>query len=122
VFEQKKTKQDEQKIVSSSIESPEVGENDPLVIHPHIFNFNRLTRLRRAVGLFIVNRNARRSSWISLNDVTPSNKLPNYGNAAQERFTFYLKNNNLHAFVWVMEKVISGLSKNTWMPLNGLMK
>lgn len=30
VFEQKKTKQDEQKIVSSYIESPEVGENDPL--------------------------------------------------------------------------------------------
>ena len=30
MFEQKKTKQDEQKIVSSSISSPEVGENDPL--------------------------------------------------------------------------------------------
>jgi hypothetical protein len=41
VFEQKKTKQDEQKIVSSSIESPEVRENDPLEPYrPHIDKFD----------------------------------------------------------------------------------
>lgn len=41
MFEQKKTKQDEQKIVSSSIESPEVRENDPLEPYrPHIDKFD----------------------------------------------------------------------------------
>ncbi len=122
MFEQKKTKQDEHFFLSLAGKSPEVGYTAPHAIHPHIFNFKRLTRMSRAVRLFIGYHKTRRNPWISLNDATLSNKLPNYGNAAQERFTFYLKNNNLHAFVWVMEKVISGLSKNTWMPLNGLMK
>jgi len=41
VFEQKKTKQDEHNFVSSYIESPEVGENDPLEPYrPHIDNFD----------------------------------------------------------------------------------
>lgn len=122
MFEQKKTKQDEQKIVSSSISSPEVRNTRAHIAYPDIFNFNRLTRLRRAVGLYIVNHNTRRKAWNSLNDVTPSNKLPSYGNVAAEKSIFWLNNNNLHAFVWVMEKVISGLSKSTWMPLKRQMK
>ncbi|MDB2414202.1 hypothetical protein N9W34_00345 [Rickettsiales bacterium] len=41
MFEQKKTKQDEQKIVPSLISSAEVGENDPLAPYrPHIDNFD----------------------------------------------------------------------------------
>tara|TARA_B100000029_G_C17392951_1_gene894116 strand:- start:609 stop:890 length:282 start_codon:yes stop_codon:yes gene_type:complete len=41
VFEQKKTKQNEQKTVSSLISSPEVRENDPLEPYrPHIDNFD----------------------------------------------------------------------------------
>jgi len=41
VFEQKKTKQDEQKSVSSLISSREVGENDPLAPYrPYIDRFD----------------------------------------------------------------------------------
>lgn len=41
MFEQKKTKQDEQKNVYSLIESPEVTVNDPLAPYrPHIDNFD----------------------------------------------------------------------------------
>ena len=41
MFEQKKTKQDEQKNVCLDISSREVGENDPLAPYrPHIDNFD----------------------------------------------------------------------------------
>lgn len=122
MFEQKKAKQDEHYFLSLAGKSPEVGDTRAHNIHPHIFNFNRLMRISRAGERYIVNHNIRRKAWISLNDVTPSNKLPNYGNAAAERSIFWLNNNNLHAFVWVMEKVISGLSKSTWMPSKRQMK
>lgn len=41
MFEQKKTKQDEQNLAYSLIESPELGENDPLEPYrPHIDRFD----------------------------------------------------------------------------------
>jgi hypothetical protein len=120
VFEQKKTKQDEQKNVCSGISSREVGENAPLVTHSNIFNFNRPVRIHRAAGLFIRVQNQREKLWNSLNDVTLSNNWPSCGNAVPEIFIYWLKVNDLHAFVLVEAKAVFALRKNMLSPLKML--
>ncbi|MBN66984.1 MAG: hypothetical protein CMM94_05395 [Rickettsiales bacterium] len=125
VFEQKKTKQDEQKIVSSFIESPEVGENQPhLIIEPHNFctPYAALKRFAAALCCFHNPKKPRRSPWMSYNVVTLSNNWPNYGNAVPETFIFLLKTSDLHAFVLVEEKAVFALKKNMLSPLKMLTK
>ncbi len=105
-------------MLTSYTESPEVGDAH-FNSHFYIFCFAEKfsSRIKCVVGPVIVNHNPRRKLWNSLKDVTRSNKLQRCGNAVQEKSTFLLNSSNLHAFVWVMEKAISGSSKNIWMPL-----
>ena len=123
MFEQKKTKQDEQNLAYSSIESPEVGKNQPRLINvPNIFNAPQavLKRITAVLCCAFNLKKSRRSPWKSYNVVTLSNNWPNYGNAVPETFIFWLKTNDLHAFVLVEEKVVFALKKNMLSPLKML--
>lgn len=59
---------------------------------------------------------------MSYNVVTLSDNWLDYGNAAPETFIFLLKTNDLHAFVSVEEKVVSGSKENISSPLKTLMR
>ncbi len=123
MFEQKKTKQDEQNLAYSLIESPELGEDQSAPSNlSHIF-YQLHAALDRFVALLCCvfsPKKSRRIPWMSYNVVTLSNNWPNYGNAVPETFIFYLKTNDLHAFVLVEEKAVFALKKNMLSPLKML--
>lgn len=125
MFEQKKTKQDEQFLVYLYSQSPEVGKTSTVfIIHSIIFSISGSIKLpcKELTYSFTQLKNTEEKPWKSLHVVTQLNNYRKFGNAVPEISIFLLKINDLHAFVLAEGKAVYALKKNMLSPSKMLMR